>query len=248
MSIFEETTEVVTDQLAVAVIQWLSEFLDSPLKADASPSTLTNPIVLFKLFKILLNKDDFKLEAFDTAIFANAYDVVNSETSTTVPLPMWLQIDVLNQLLVTHLKKHANSIHQLSKVDFYKLIILRDKKQIKALCQTLIVLGTFSSKMASRGQAFIEFLLEDDRMLLKRFDILQRDVDHKTQRQQFDSLTPTSINQGQIPLDTSADPDSNEACYVITEEELKAIEWECQVFNQVINKICCEKEQLHSST
>ncbi|CCG20882.1 hypothetical protein CORT_0A04940 [Candida orthopsilosis Co 90-125] len=237
-----EMNESLTDRLAIAVIHWISEFSDSPLKADAPPASLTDAVVLFKLFKVLLNKEDFKSETLEFALFSTTYEVARSETSITVPLPLWSQIDVLSWSLAVHLKKHASSVHP-PQLDLYKLIILKESEQLRTLCQILIVLGTFSSRLASRGQAFIEFLPEEDRILLKRYDILQQELDYRAQRQRFNSLTPTSLNQDQNSFDAPPGPDSGESCYVITEEELRAIKWECQVFNQVINRISFEKKQ-----
>ena len=245
-----ESSLPIINQLATAVIHWLSEFQDSPLKAEDDPSSLTDAVVLFKLFRILLNKEDFKHDTFDSPLFTTSYKATTSNTSIEVPLPLWSQIDVLSSLLVAHLKKHASLVNHPPRLDFYKLIIMKDTELLKVLCQILIILGTFSSRLASRGQAFIEFLSEEDRILLKRFDILQQEVSYTAQKQRFESLTPISPNQGQSLRDVSFEPESSESCYMITEEELKALKWECQVLNQVINNISAEKkqQQLHSPT
>ncbi|KAI5968640.1 hypothetical protein CANMA_002075 [Candida margitis] len=202
-----KTNESLINELAIAVIHWLSEFSDSPLTADAHPTSLADAVVLFKLFKILLNKDDINLDTMDPGLFSVTCEAESNGTLITIPTRMWSQIDVLSSSLTTHLKKHAGSIHT-PPLDFYKLIILKESEQLKAMCQNLIMLGTFTSKLASRGQAFIEFLSEEDRLLLKRYDVLQQESDYRAQRQRFESLTPTSLDQGQNPNDVLPEPNS----------------------------------------
>ncbi|KAI5963736.1 uncharacterized protein KGF55_002616 [Candida pseudojiufengensis] len=216
----QNTTDENIRSYANAMIHWLSEFSDSPIQADAEIDVFTNPEILYYLIKSLLKKEDF-LDYDD--IFSTNLVVEKNETTISVNRNIEYQINQLDVILNLHFKRFPY-LSQIPKLNLYKLVLFDDINELASMCQILYIIGTYTSHLASRGQSFIEFLSEEDQVVMKAFNLLSGDISDK--KVSSSTITSNGVEKYGVSLD-----------------EYNAIKWESNLFEKVIQAIAIEKNK-----
>ncbi|KAI5951202.1 hypothetical protein KGF54_004276 [Candida jiufengensis] len=217
------TTEQNIQDYVTAMIHWLSEFPDSPIESDSEFDVFTDPTKLYFLIKCLLSKEGLSYDC----IFEQKQ--VLEKNDDTIVLTRYLdeQIETIDGILSKHFDKFSY-LTQLPKVNFHKLIIFDDMYEVFFICQILHVIGTYTSRLASRGQSFVEFLSEEDQYIMKKFNVLSGN----------DSFRVRDIqNNNVVEAKSSATECSSCDC----EMNYNAIKWESNMLQEVIHAIAMEK-------
>ncbi|CUM64963.1 uncharacterized protein PRCAT00002581001 [Priceomyces carsonii] len=158
-------------------IQWLSEFPNSPISATSTVSDLGKPTNVFKLLKVLLNEEDFAVELIDED-FDEEIEVTTTAKHLEIPLALERQISNIEKILRNHLGnlesksalgKFKKSEVILGQINFFKIVIYRDLKSVASLCELLVKIGTFSSKLSTFGLTSIQFLSDSDKMSFQEY-------------------------------------------------------------------------------
>lgn len=233
-----------TSKLLVALIHWLSEFPDSAITSNCSPHQFLQPKTLYKVFRSLLFKEDFNIHSS-----TDLEKLFETDTSTSQgnkflnQEKLSLQVEVLEQILDNHFAKRLKSENPehrklAQRVDFHKLIIFQDNREVIRFSEQLVKIGTYTSKASTFGLTSLEFLTDEDRILLK-------EVQRTTATQNANTFEASGIK-----LPDNAKISGNASLYTksenffIGEDELEALKWENAVLEKALFDIV---NQIHAT-
>lgn len=179
-----------------AIINWLSEFPNSPINIEIDESDFVNPINIFKLLKLLIDKNDFSIDQdfvdtnfvsiinnekklnieklFDTSFYDQYKTKILENDDLIIPKKLIMQIECLEKFVGNHFKNFSNNINfHFKSFDFnlnwIKTIIFNNKNELTKLCLLLLKIGTHSSKLSTFGLTSIEFLNDDDKNIINEY-------------------------------------------------------------------------------
>lgn len=264
----ENNNEATEAQLfATAVIHWLSEFAQSPMGSESRWSVLMDADVLYKVFRYFIvgahvsahtdtdasmnidvhkhsdthyskcQEQNHNTEALIHNLKGTACDKMQH-----IPTRTLVQIDALNSLLHAHLKAKVQ-MNALPNLDLYKLVLFKDCKELVHLCQMLLVLGTYTSKEATCGQSYMEFLTEEDKEVITKHNITRnvRMQSHTELGRTFPFQPHSNFQKMGSEPELVHDSTSNKGSHTITEDEYRALKWENEVFEKVIANMSVRK-------
>lgn len=226
-----------------AVLRWISEFANSPLDSNSIPSNLTQPGILYKLFKILFHPEDFVVNHDEidlNALFQQDNDIQFHESYYHVPIEIERQIKALEILLDNHInlqrkrlispKKLKDVETILRKFNLVKLVIFKDINSITYFCELIFIIGTFSSKLSTFGLTSLQFLTDVDKLSITEYlGISIADLESKPNIQEND------LN-GSWDRDVISSLSSEDSSYVDA-DYLESIIWENKIFEKLAYSI-----------
>ncbi|KAK6200323.1 uncharacterized protein RJT21DRAFT_5405 [Scheffersomyces amazonensis] len=178
-----------------ATINWIKEF---PSCSYICYDNITEPLVLYKMARIMLPDSEFINKDNDSVFFledpsASANDNDN-DNDNSLSLQINLvpdhvnddliikqltirQFGYLEQLINHHVQtciSYNASLQSLlpfpvDSLNWLKFGILKDHKELYRFCQMFLFIGLYTSKFSTFGPTYIEFLNQNDQFLLKSY-------------------------------------------------------------------------------
>lgn len=163
-------TELMAMEFINSIIHWISEFPNSPLQASSSFQDLCNIATIFKLLKVLLNEEDVILSSDEESLLSEDTVVTFHESDIIVPYNIQRKIEITERALKNHIHNNYAKLKKIEgirlifvNVNLTKIVIFHDILSIARMCELLLKIGIYSSKLSTFGLTSIEFLSDADK-------------------------------------------------------------------------------------
>lgn len=169
-------TELMAMGFINSIIHWISEFPNSPLKASSSFHDLCNIATIFKLLKVLLNEEDVLVSGDEESLLSEDTVVTFHNSDIIVPYNILRKIEITERALKNHIHNNYAKLKKIEgirlifvNVNLTKIVIFNDISAIARMCELLLKIGIYSSKLSTFGLTSIEFLSDADKEAIYRY-------------------------------------------------------------------------------
>lgn len=159
-----------------SIIHWISDFPNSPIAITSIPIDLANPNTIYKILRIFLYENDFNPQDETKDLFDSEINQELSDNIIRVHLNVNWKIQEIERVLQRHLDNNSGKLRKieglrlvLKEINFYKLVIFQDIYSISKLCELLLKVGVYSSRLSTFGLTSIEFLSDQDKEAIKEY-------------------------------------------------------------------------------
>lgn len=159
-----------------SIIHWISDFPNSPIAITSIPIDLANPNTIYKILRIFLYENDFNPQDETKDLFDSEINQELSDNIIRVHLNVNWKIQEIERVLQRHLDNNSGKLRKIEglrlvfkEINFYKLVIFQDIYSISKLCELLLKVGVYSSRLSTFGLTSIEFLSDQDKEAIKEY-------------------------------------------------------------------------------